>query len=174
MINEIVKKAKDYSFRKHDLPSDCQRYGNEPYSVHLDSVVDTIKKYLYLIKEDEYDDVLSAGYLHDTVEDTDTSPRVLKEFFNDRIADIVFRVTNERGYDRKEKNFKTYPKIWVSDLAIFVKICDRISNTRNSKTCGHRMYKVYTEEYPIFRYALKVRGLYNEMWDELDELYNYV
>lgn len=35
------------------------------------------------------------------------------------------------------------------------------------------MYKVYQEEYPIFRYALKVRGLYPDMWAELDELNNY-
>jgi len=168
--SEIVKKSKEYSFKKHDLPSDCQRYGNKPYSEHLKGVVNTIEKYLYFLKEEEYDDVLSSGWLHDSIEDTDTSPNMLIKLFNDRIADIVFRVTNERGYDRKEKNFKTYPKIWVSDLAIFVKLCDRISNTRNSKNSGHKMYKVYKEEYPIFRYALKVRGLYQDMWDELDKL----
>lgn len=170
---KLIEKSKEYSFKKHNLPSDCQRYGAEPYSIHLESVVDNIEKYLYLIDGDCHIDVVSAGYLHDSIEDTDTSPRKLVEIFNERIADIVFRVTNERGFDRKEKNFKTYPKIWVSDLAIFVKMCDRISNTKNSKSTGHGMYKVYKEEYPIFRYALKVRGLYKEMWNELDKLSEY-
>jgi len=173
MENDIVKRSKKYSLKKHDLPSDCQRYGNKPYSVHLINVVNVIKRYLYLIDKDLHDDVVASGFAHDLIEDTDTSPRNLIEIFNERIADIVFRVTNERGYDRKEKNFKTYPKIWVSDLAIFVKLCDRISNTKNSKSTGHKMYKVYKEEYPIFRYALKVRGLYQDMWDELDKLSEY-
>ena len=35
------------------------------------------------------------------------------------------------------------------------------------------MYKTYKEEYPVFRYALKVRNLYTDMWAELDELSEY-
>lgn len=34
------------------------------------------------------------------------------------------------------------------------------------------MYKRYKEEYPIFRYALKTEGLYDEMWNELDTIFN--
>ena len=172
-MKNIVEKVKKYSFKKHDLPSECQRYGNNPYSIHLNNVVIVIKRYLYLLDKDVHDDVVASGWGHDLIEDTDTSPRNLVEIFNERIADIVFRVTNERGFDRKEKNFKTYPKIWVNDLAIFVKLCDRISNTDNSKKTGHRMYAVYKDEYPVFRYALKVRSLYQDMWEELDKLYDY-
>ena len=96
--------------------------------------------------------------------------------FNKEIAWIVYRVTNEFGWTRTEKNFKTYPKIWPCDKAIFVKLCDRIFNTYFSK-CGNdkdsaRKYKTYTEEYIIFRQALKVRDLYQEMWEYLDTLNN--
>ena len=43
-------------------------------------------------------------------------------------------------------------------------------SARNSKESGHRMFKVYQEEYPVFKYALKVRNLYSDMWVELDLL----
>jgi (p)ppGpp synthase/HD superfamily hydrolase len=172
-MNNFIDLAIEYACKKHDLPSESQRYGSESYSVHLFDVLKNGEKYSYYLPTDKLDIVLSAIMLHDTVEDTDTSPKKLKEKFNEEIADIVFRVSNERGWDRKERNFKTYPKIWVSDFAIFVKLCDRIANTKNSKESGHHMYKVYVEEYPIFRYALKVRGLYSDMWDELDELNNF-
>jgi len=172
-MNKQLQLAIDYACKKHDLPSESQRYGNESYSVHLFDVLRNAEKYSYYLPEDKIDIVYSACILHDTIEDTDTSPSKLKEIFNEEIADIVLRVSNERGWDRKERNFKTYPKIWVNDFAIFVKLCDRIANTRNAKESGHHMYEVYVNEYPIFRYALKVRGLYPDMWDELDELNNF-
>ena len=111
------------------------------------------------------------------MEDTDTTPKILKELFNERIAEIVYRVSNERGWENKEILFKTLPKIWQCKLATFLKLCDRISNGTNSKNGdsdkSKRMYKRYTEEYPIFRYALRTVGLYEEMWKELDEIFNY-
>ena len=120
------------------------------------------------------EDVLCACIAHDLFEDTDTSPSDIEKMFNHRVADLILRVSNERGWNRKERNFKTYPKIWENDLAIFVKLADRIANTRNSKESGHRMFKVYQTEYPVFRYALKVKKLYPEMWKELDELNNFI
>jgi len=173
----LAKKAKEYAFKKHDQPSDCQRYGSAPYSKHLDMVVDVIVRYKYLLQDDEQEDVMAAGFLHDCVEDTDTTPKTLKHLFNERIAQIVYRVSNERGWEKKEILFKTLPKIWQCDLATFVKMCDRIANGTNSKNGtsdkSKRMYKRYTEEYPIFRYALKTEGLYDIVWTELDDLFNY-
>jgi (p)ppGpp synthase/HD superfamily hydrolase len=172
-MNEKLEKVREFAFKKHNMPSDCQRYGTMPYSVHLESVVEIATKYIFYVKEEDREDVISACWLHDILEDTDTSPNDIEKAYNRRIADIVLRVSNERGFNRKERNCKTYPKIWENDFAIFVKLCDRISNTRNSKESGHRMYKVYKSEYPTFRYAIKERNLYPEMWKELDELNEY-
>lgn len=173
----LAKKAKEYAFKKHNQPSDCQRYGSKPYSIHLDMVVDVIVRYKYLLDDECHDDIMASGFLHDCVEDTDTTPKTLKHFFNERIAEIVYRVSNERGWEKKEILFKTLPKIWQCELATFVKMCDRIANGTNSKNGdsdkSKRMYKRYLEEYPIFRYALRTEGLYEEMWEELDTIFNY-
>lgn len=176
--NNIVEKAKQFAFTKHNQPTGEQRYGSLPYSVHLQAVKDVADKYLYYLPITHHLIVQSAALLHDVVEDTDVSESQLERQFGPEIADIVYRVTNERGRDRKERNFKTYPKIWKSDLAIFVKLADRIANTTNSKNSndkkGVEMYAKYTSEYPIFRYALRVKGLYPDMWEELDLLNEYI
>lgn len=174
-MKTLSERAKSYAFKKHDQPSECQRYGSAPYSKHLNDVVSIAIKYKYLLSDDTHEDVLASCYLHDSIEDTDTTPKSLKKMFNERIAEIVYRVSNERGWEKKEILFKTLPKIWQNDLATFVKLCDRIANGTNSKNGdsdkSKRMYKRYKDEYPIFKYALKTEGLYDEMWVDLDNIF---
>lgn len=178
-MSNLIKKASEYAYKKHNRPSESQRYGNQPYSKHLEDVVDVIKRYKYLLDDEEHEDITASGYLHDTVEDTETTPFMLKNLFNDRIARIVFNVSNERGWTKKEQLFKTLPKIWTCKLSTFVKMCDRIANGKNSKEGksdkSKRMYKRYLEEYPIFRYALKPENDYgfDVMWEELDDVFNW-
>lgn len=177
MNHELIEKAKKFCSDKHNLPAPEQRYGSAPYSVHLEDVVNTAKRYLYYIAEDKQDTVIIACFCHDLEEDTELDSVDITKIFNAEVADIVFRVTNERGRTRKEKNFKTYPKIWSHELAIYVKLSDRISNGRNSKNGdsekSKKMYKIYKEEYPVFRYALNVGGLYKDMWAEADEIFDF-
>ncbi len=176
-IISLSEKAREYAYWKHNRPSESQRYGSAPYSSHLENVVDVIKKYIHLLDPESHEDVIAAGYLHDSVEDTDTTPEMLKAMFNLRIAELVLRVSNERGWDKKEILFKTLPKIWQNKLATFLKMCDRIANGTNSKKGesdrAKSLYQRYSGEYPIFRYALKVEGEFDEMWEELDGIFEF-
>ena len=167
-FSEVEKFAKN----KHKHPGETQRYGTAPYSVHLDAVVNNVIKYKKYLTYQEYPILIKAAYCHDLIEDTDVDINKLKEKTDPEVAELVYLVSNERGRTRKERNFKTYPKIWNNPLAKFLKLCDRIANTKNSRETGHRMYKVYCDEYPVFRYALKEKNSdqYAEMWNELDEL----
>ncbi len=177
-IISLSEKAREYAYWKHNRPSESQRYGSAPYSAHLENVVDVIKKYIHLLDAECHEDVIAAGYLHDSVEDTDTTPEMLKAMFNLRIAELVLRVSNERGWDKKEILFKTLPKIWQNKLATFLKMCDRIANGTNSKKGesdrAKLLYQRYSGEYPIFRYALKVEGEFDEMWEELDGIFEFI
>lgn len=176
-IISLSEKAREYAYWKHNRPSESQRYGSAPYSAHLENVVDVIKKYIHLLDAECHEDVIAAGYLHDSVEDTDTTPEMLKAMFNLRIAELVLRVSNERGWDKKEILFKTLPKIWQNKQATFLKMCDRIANGTNSRKGdsdrAKSLYKRYSCEYPIFRYALKVEGEFDEMWQELDGIFEF-
>lgn len=69
-------------------------------------------------------DILCAGLLHDTLEDTQTTYDELVSNFNQRIADLVNEVTNEGTADHYGKYF---PRLRSKD-AILIKFADRLSN----------------------------------------------
>jgi len=172
----MIERAKQFVAEKHLKPSEEQRYGGKPYTFHTDMVAANAVKYLYYIEEENKDNVVVAAHGHDLLEDTDTTQKDLVKIFNKTVADIIFRVTDERGFDKKEMLFKTLPKIWQSHLATYVKLCDRMANGSNSKAGrsekSKRMFAKYKLQYPIFRYALKTDN-FGDMWKKLDEIFEW-
>lgn len=146
-----------------------QMYGeNQPYTVHLERVVETLQRYGVT---DE--NMLVAGWLHDIVEDTDVTLNQVELMFGRTVSDLVGRVTNEEGKNRKERHAKTYPKIKASDDALVLKLADRIANVEYSVEQGDKdKLKMYSKEYEGFREALN-DGKNIKMWNQLDFLLNY-
>lgn len=147
-----------------------QTYGGLPYHVHLENVVKFAKKYIHLIDEKYHRDVIIGAWGHDVMEDTGLTYNNIVKVLGKRIADIIYAVSNEKGHDRPERaNHKYYTGIINDELALFVKLCDRLSNLTQSKKEGHGMYKQYMEEMPHFKEEL-YNGLYQEMWDALENI----
>ncbi len=77
-------------------------------------------------------DVLSAALLHDTIEDTDTTPEELVAHFGQHIASIVLEVTDDTTQHftvRKQAQIDHAPH--MSHQAKLVKLADKISNLRD-------------------------------------------
>ena len=162
-----------------------QMYGDEPYLCHLQDVYfwadDFVERDPSSFEPTHDGQVaLIASWLHDTLEDCeDVNIPMLIHFFGDEVADVVDRVstvrfcpeTGRKGKNRKERHAWTYPRIRENKIAVFVKLCDRIANTSNCVAEQSDLLKMYKKEYPGFREALFVEGEYEELWDELDELY---
>lgn len=130
-------------------------YDGKPYSVHLSMVVMTAMKYLDCIPSQSQDDVLSACWLHDTIEDCRLTYNDIKEVAGERVADIVYAVTNEKGKNRKERaNDVYYDGIRGCLWATYVKLCDRFANVQYSYDTNSRMYGVYQKENDEFLLAL--------------------
>lgn len=76
--------------------------------------------------------VLCAAILHDTVEDTETTPEELAAHFGERIRDIVLEVTDDKALakaERKQAQIDHAPHI--SPEAQLVKLADKICNLRD-------------------------------------------
>ena len=76
--------------------------------------------------------VIVAALLHDTIEDTDTSPGELREHFGRQVAGIVLEVTDDRSLaraDRKRLQVSHAPRL--SREAKLVKLADKICNLRD-------------------------------------------
>lgn len=77
-------------------------------------------------------DVLAAAILHDTVEDTKTSPDELAQAFGERVARIVSEVTDDKSLPKVErKRHQIRHAREISPEARLVKLGDKLSNLRD-------------------------------------------
>lgn len=162
-----------------------QTYDEFPYIVHCLQVLDVLVEFGY--SNDEA--LCLAGILHDILEDTATSFKDIQKLFvgaydeayNDMlsitkfgadVAELVYCVTDELGRNRKERHINTYPKTSSNPRAVYLKLADRIANTRWAKNSSFRsMFGMYRDEYEDFKAALWKPENDCEMWQELDRLY---
>ena len=80
----LVRKAYEFAAKKH---ADQKRRSGEPYIIHPTQVANILAR----MKMDE--ETLAAAFLHDVVEDTDTTLQQLKEMFGGSVSSqMVIRV----------------------------------------------------------------------------------
>jgi len=74
-------------------------------------------------------DVLAAALLHDTLEDTETTPAELRAAFGPRITTIVEEVTDDKRLPKQErKELQVAHAAHISKSAKLVKLADKIAN----------------------------------------------
>lgn len=76
--------------------------------------------------------VLCAAVLHDTIEDTETTPEELQAIFGPKVAAVVIEVTDDKSLEksvRKQRQVEHAPHI--SKEAKLVKLADKICNLRD-------------------------------------------
>ena len=77
-------------------------------------------------------DVLIGALLHDTIEDTETTPEELKAIFGEKIASIVMEVTDDKNLPKAQrKALQIEHAAHASMEAKLVKLADKICNLRD-------------------------------------------
>ncbi len=120
-------RALDFAARKH---RDHRRkdINASPYINHPIALANV------LVNEAGIDDpdVLCAALLHDTIEDTDTTPEELTEVFGKVICDIVLEVTDDTALPKEvRKRLQVENAAGASEKARLVKLADKICNVRD-------------------------------------------
>ncbi len=110
----MLKKACDFAMDKHQGQLDDE---GKAYFNHVLQVAITL---MQVTKDPE---IIAAGFLHDTIEDTKTTYEELVEQFSKRVADLVMEVTHE---GEKNKGYY-FPRLSTRD-GILIKFADRLSN----------------------------------------------
>lgn len=77
-------------------------------------------------------DLLIAAILHDTVEDTQTTPAELRAHFGDAVEHLVAEVTDDKSLPKeKRKELQVAHAPHKSDAAKQLKLADKICNVRD-------------------------------------------
>lgn len=129
MKSELALLLKALAFAAHKHRDQRRKDADaSPYINHPIALADV------LVNEGGVSDVevLCAALLHDTVEDTATTPQELEEIFGPRIARIVAEVTDDQGLSKSErKRLQVEHATRLSPEAKLVKLADKICNLRD-------------------------------------------
>lgn len=130
--NDNLELAREFAKIKHSETGAIRKGSGKPYFVHPEMVADIALAYGGSDREVE------ACYLHDTLEDTNTTAEELEAVFGAQVAQIVEEVTNFKPeVDRLGKeNYINQELIELSDEALFVKLCDMYANSLDNPKPG--------------------------------------
>ena len=125
---ELVRRAYVYSAKAHKGQLRADR---RPYLSHPIEVAGILAD----LRMDEM--VITAGLLHDTVEDTTTTIETVNELFGGEVAALVDGVTKISGVifqsteDKQAENYRKFILAMSQDIrVILIKLADRLHNMR--------------------------------------------
>ncbi len=156
-------RASEFARKRHADAG--KRYGDRPYWAHLHEVV------LLLAEHGLFEPHLSAGYLHDVVEDTPTTREEVRTEFGPDVEALVWAVTGQ-GKNRRERSADAFTKILAlrdarPDLdPTSLKLADRVANVRECVRTGDPRLTMYRDEQVKFASALAGAG-HPALWDKL-------
>jgi guanosine-3',5'-bis(diphosphate) 3'-pyrophosphohydrolase len=120
----MVSEAAEFAARRHNGMARKGR-GNEPYINHLAEVANL----LAAATEGTDAELIAAGWLHDTLEDTETTREELALKFSDHVAALVAECTDDMSLPKSERRRRQVADApHKSAGAKLIKIADKISN----------------------------------------------
>ncbi|QLH04090.1 bifunctional (p)ppGpp synthetase/guanosine-3',5'-bis(diphosphate) 3'-pyrophosphohydrolase [Nitrosopumilus oxyclinae] len=138
---DLVKSVELFAKSKH--AGQFREDGITPYSKHLDDVVNRLKS-LGIIDEQ----IFCAGWLHDTIEKTETTFDDLYEQFESEIAVLVSSISKDMKLTRKKRERAYTTQLKESSFsAKLIKLCDisanlgELKNSTSSKSKKLRLVK---------------------------------
>lgn len=162
----LIEKAYDFAKIAHNGQ---KRYSGEPYFNHLFAVAQNLAE----LGMDAT--TVAAGFLHDSIEDTNTSVEIIEKKFGKEVRFIVEGVTKlgtlrYHGADRHNESLRKLLLATSKDLRVLiVKLCDRLHNMRTlafvSEEKRERIARETLEIYAPIAYRLGIRKLSRELED---------
>jgi (p)ppGpp synthase/HD superfamily hydrolase len=153
-----VSKALAFATAAHEGQS--RKYDGEPYIVHPIAVSELVSS----LTEDE--DMVIAALLHDVVEDTEVTGEEIHKHFGDRVAELVYDLTDQftsetyPNLNRKiRKRLEAQRLGKCSKDVQLIKICDMADNTKSIIKDDPGFASLFLREKS---YILEEMGYYSE------------
>lgn len=129
-VKEDSKDALNFATQAH---AGQERAGGGPYISHPIRVAQHVEQWK---KSHNLDALISAAYLHDTLEDTDTTHEALQDLFGGLVASLVKELTSDKTQVQQmgKKNYLAQKMAAMSSYALVIKLADRLDNVRDITT----------------------------------------
>ncbi|MEQ8205515.1 MAG: HD domain-containing protein [Woeseia sp.] len=158
-MSNLISRAKAFSFAAHNAIDQRRKYTDEPYTVHLENVAMLVAG----VVDDEA--MVAAAYLHDTVEDTETTLAEIEDNFGSDVAYLVKYLSDvsrpEDGNRAQRKQLDREHIARGDERVHTIKLADLIDNSASIQAHDPKFAKIYMQE---------KRLLLNELGDGHPEL----
>lgn len=134
--------------------------GKTPYVTHPIRVAQNVEQ---LKRSKNLDALISAAYLHDTIEDTDTTHEDLEKMFGGLVASLVQELTSNKDEIKRigKTEYLQKKMVGMTSYGLVIKLADRLDNVQDIATAKsaswRQKYKRETEN--ILNYIEKNRVL---------------
>ena len=127
VIAPYNKMKEAYNFAKQKHEGQVRRNGSA-YISHPIKVVEIIKD--YFSNHPKINEFITAAYLHDTIEDTDTTIDEINQNFGEYVAYLVNGVTNNEKMKKVmgKTNYLCDKMLNMNEDILNLKLCDRLAN----------------------------------------------
>lgn len=184
----MIEKARALIYKRHS--GQTRKGKKDPFTNHLEDVFEIARS----LTENEI--VLASAYLHDIVEDTDTTIEEIREMFGKEVADFVASETEDKRAEldpektwkiRKEEQLYHLKNNRNKDLYI-IALSDKLANTnemvKDYREMGDKLWERFNQKDPkeiawyynsmadIFRLELGDTKAFKELKNNIDFLFN--
>ena len=139
-----------------------RKYSKLPYIVHPIRVAKNVLQFGHLCSPESLTDVMIAGYLHDTLEDTDLEEQIIEKMFGANVLDLVKQVTTDNEAKAKFESKGHYladKMLKMTDDGFFLKLMDRLDNITDTLND----YYLYGSKEFALRYKKETIFIMNEI-----------
>ena len=168
---EVTSKARAFATKKHKEINQVRKYTDEPYINHPAAVVDLVRSVPHTKA------MIAAAWLHDTVEDTNTTIDEIISHFGYEIAGMVEMLTDvskkEDGNRKVRKTIDREHTAKASPQAKTIKLADLIDNSSSIVKRDPKFAEVYMEEKRLLLEVLMEgdKTLYRKAKDIVDNYF---
>ncbi|WP_324282198.1 bifunctional (p)ppGpp synthetase/guanosine-3',5'-bis(diphosphate) 3'-pyrophosphohydrolase [Cyanobacterium aponinum UTEX 3221] len=171
--NNLICRAFQFAYSLHEGQ---MRKSGEPYIAHPIAVAELLRD---LGGDSE---MIAAGFLHDVVEDTPTTPEDIEVMFGKNVRQLVEAVTKLSKFnfssktERQAENFRRMFIAMAQDIrVIVVKLADRLHNMRTLDFLPPEKQRLIAEETKeIFAPLANRLGIWHFKWELEDLSFKYL
>lgn len=138
----LEERAKLFATIKHE--GQGRKYSHLPYIVHPQAVAELVRKIPHT------EEMIAAAWLHDTVEDTETSVEDIRKEFGGKVAELVEMLTDVSkptdGNRKIRKEIDRQHTAKANPEAKTIKLADLIDNSKDIMANDPNFARVYIRE----------------------------